>query len=103
MAAAQRRREIGLRNLEVAYYKYLRYRQLRYLFESAAAALKPQPNLSMIAGDPMHRKMIALASALLGPTFAPMAAAQTVSPPAAISDPEAHAIGARPIFISIRL
>jgi hypothetical protein len=41
----------------------------------------------------MHGKMIALASALLGLTFAPMAAAQTVSPLAAISEPEAHAIG----------
>jgi hypothetical protein len=41
----------------------------------------------------MHGKMISLASALLGLTFAPMAAAQTVSPLAAISEPEAHAIG----------
>jgi hypothetical protein len=41
----------------------------------------------------MHGKMIALASALLGLTFAPMAAAQTVSPLAAITEPEAHAIG----------
>ena len=37
--------------------------------------------------------MAALASALFGLTFAPMAAAETVSPPAAVSDAEAHSIG----------
>jgi hypothetical protein len=41
----------------------------------------------------MNGKMIALASGLFGLAFAPMAAAGTVSPPAAISDAEAHAIG----------
>src|ERR1700730_18140481 len=41
----------------------------------------------------MNRKMTALALVLFGPTFAPMAAAGTVSPPAAISDAEAHSIG----------
>src|ERR1700686_937098 len=46
----------------------------------------------MTAGDPMKRKMTALL-VLFGLTFAPMAAAETVSPPAAISAAEAHSIG----------
>jgi hypothetical protein len=41
----------------------------------------------------MNRKMIALVSALLGLTIAPMAAAGTVSPPPAIGEAEAHSIG----------
>ncbi|MGB6327253.1 MAG: DUF1254 domain-containing protein, partial [Methylocella sp.] len=41
----------------------------------------------------MNRKITALALALFGLTFAPMAAAQTVSPPPAISEAEAHSIG----------
>ena len=41
----------------------------------------------------MNRKMIALASALLGLTIAPMAAAGTVSPLPAIGEAEAHSIG----------
>src|SRR3984893_7475545 len=41
----------------------------------------------------MNRITTALASALFGLTFAPMAAAGTVSPPPAISDAEVHSIG----------
>ncbi len=41
----------------------------------------------------MKRNMIGLASALFGLTFAPIAAAETVAPPKAISDAEAHSIG----------
>jgi hypothetical protein len=41
----------------------------------------------------MNRTMTVLASALFGLTFAPISAAETVSPPAAISDAEAHSIG----------
>jgi hypothetical protein len=41
----------------------------------------------------MNRKIIALASALFGLAFARVATAETVSPPPAISETEAHSIG----------
>ena len=41
----------------------------------------------------MKRNMITLALVLFGLTFARVATAGTVSPPAAISDAEAHSIG----------
>jgi hypothetical protein len=41
----------------------------------------------------MNRKMTALALVLFGLTFAPVAAAGTISPPPAIGEAEAHSIG----------
>jgi hypothetical protein len=41
----------------------------------------------------MSRKVTALALVLFGLTFAPMAAAEAVSPPPAISEGEAHSLG----------